>query len=118
MIIFQSIKLILSELLLNNIIRLGDKGFGYNHFSFNSNGDMIIDSEAYSISNERRFFGLKKNGRFYFKDSNNKETAYYSMNVENDNKGRIEGESFLIKISSNDNNIHGRIIMWYFRKLY
>ena len=70
-IIFQSIKFIFSEPLLNNIIRLGDEGFGYNHFSFNSNGDMIIDSEAYPISNERRFFGLKKNGRFYFKDSNN-----------------------------------------------
>ena len=70
-IIFKSIKLILSETLLNNIIRLGDGGFGYNHFSFNSDGDMIIDSEAYPISNERRFFGLKKNGRFYFKDSNN-----------------------------------------------
>ena len=72
LIIFQSIKLILSEPLLNNIIRLGDEGFGYNHFSFNSNGDMIIDSESYPVSNERRFFGLKKNGRFYFKDSNNK----------------------------------------------
>ena len=60
LIIFQSIKLVLSESLLNNIIKLGDEGFGYNHFSFNSDGDMIIDSEAYPISNERRFFGLKK----------------------------------------------------------
>ena len=66
---------------------------------------MIIDSEAYPVSNEIRFFGLKKNGRFYFKELNNKKTAYFSMNVENDNKGIIGGESFFIKISSNDNNI-------------
>ena len=67
LIIFQSIKLIFSETLLNNIIRLGDGGFGYNHFSFNSDGDMIIDSEAYPISNERRFFGLKKMVDFILK---------------------------------------------------
>ena len=67
MIIFQSIKFVFSEPLLNNIIRLGDEDFGYNHFSFNSDGDMIIDSEAYPISNERRFFGLKKMGDFILK---------------------------------------------------
>ena len=118
LIVFQSIKFIFSEQLLNNIIRLGDEGFGYNHFSFNSNGDMIIDSEAFPVSNERRFFGLKKNGRFYFKDSNNKEIAYYSMNVENGNKGRIGGESFFIKLSSNDSNIHGRELLCGISKNY
>ena len=29
------------------MIRLGDEDFGYNHFSFNSNGDMIIDSDIW-----------------------------------------------------------------------
>ena len=67
LIVFQSIKLIHSETLLNNIIRLGDEGFGYNHFSFNSDGDMIIDSEAYPVNNGRRFFGLKKMVDFILK---------------------------------------------------
>ncbi len=116
--LFESIKFINSEPLLNNVIRLGDEGFGYNHFSFNSNGDMIIDSEAYPVSNERRFFGLKKNGRFYFKDSNNKETPYYSINLKNYNKEIIERESFFIKISSNDSNVHGRELLCCISKNY
>ena len=62
--------------LLNNIIRLGDSSFKYTHFSFNSNEDMIIDISSYPVSSERRFFGLKKNERFFFKESN-KETGYY-----------------------------------------
>ena len=33
------------------------------------------------------------------------------MNVENGNKGRIGGESLFIKLSSNDNNIHGRELL-------
>ncbi len=71
--IFKSIGFVVPEI-LNNIIRLGDFPFRYSHFSFNSDGDMIVDSESYPPTQERRFFGLKKNGQFYFTDSNNKLT--------------------------------------------
>ena len=63
--IFRSIELVLPKL-LNNIIRLGGNNFRYSHFNFNSNGDMIIDSESYPISKERRFFGLKKKWSILF----------------------------------------------------
>ena len=40
------------------------------------------------------------------------------MNVENGNKGRIEGESFFIKLSSTDSNIHGRELLCGISKNY
>ena len=70
LLIFQIIKIINSE--IDNIIRLGDKDFRFVHFSTNLEGDMIVDTSTSSDSsykNERRFFGLKKNGRFYFKNN-------------------------------------------------
>ena len=69
-IIFISIECALPKV-LNNIIRLGDNPFRYSHFNFNSDGDMIIDTESYPVSKERRFFGLKKNGQFFSTSSNN-----------------------------------------------
>ena len=91
---------------IDNIINLGGKNFKYNHFSFNSEGDMIIDSHSYPSSNERRFFGLKANGNFYFNDSNKKQTPYYSLNINNFNSQkdvRIEGESSFINILYKNN---------------
>ena len=107
LIILQSIKYILSEISLDRIIRLGDSGFQYSHFNFKSNGDMIIDSTSYPTTNERRFFGLKNNGRFYFRDTDNKETGFYSMYASH-TFGRIEGESLIIKLKSSNSNFNGR----------
>jgi len=90
---------------IDNIISLGGKNFKYNHFSFNSEGDMIVDTHPYPISNERRFFGLKANGNFYFIDSNQKQTPYYSLYINNFNNKdfRIEGESSFINILYKNN---------------
>ena len=50
---------------IDNIINLGGKNFKYSHFSFSSEGDMIIDTHQYPVENtERRFFGLKKMENF------------------------------------------------------
>ena len=104
----KSIEFVLPQV-LNNIIRLGDDQFRYSHFNFNSNGDMIIDTEAYPVLNERRFFGLKKNGQFYF-TSNNQLTPYLSLHAEN-NSRRIEGESKFIKLKSSNNKFNGRELL-------
>ena len=92
LILLQIIFLVNPEL-LNNIIELAGHPYVYSHFSFNSNGDMIIDSSTTNYSGERKFYGLKKNGRFYF-NKPNYELGYFSMNVQNE-KPRYEGESFL-----------------------
>jgi hypothetical protein len=94
--------------IINNIIYLGGENFRYNHFSLNSKGDMIIDTTAFPGNNERRFFGLKKNGRPYFYDENNIETPYRSLFVsglENTNQQKVEGESSFIIISNKNNSV-------------
>ena len=66
---------------------------------------MIIDlsSSSNSFKKERKFYGLKKNGRYFF-NITNYELVYYSMNIENE-KIRYEGESFFIS------QIHGRELL-------
>ena len=93
--------------IINNIIELGGKDFRYNHFSINSNGDMIIDTTANPGNNERRFFGLKKNGRPCFRDEYNNETPFYTIYVQD--LPKLEGESNFIKIENENNpRIHGK----------
>ena len=88
--------------LLNNIIILAKDNSRYSHFCYNSKGDMIVDSSAFPVSKYRVFFGLTKNGRLYFDDE-----VIYTMTVDH-SQGRIEGESYLIKLTSTNNNFHGR----------
>jgi len=100
LLIFQIISIINSE--IDNIIRLGDKDFRFVHFSTNLDGDMIVDTSTSSDSsykNERRFFGLKKNGRFYFKNN----SPFFSL-YETNNYAKIYAESCFIQISTDDEN--------------
>ena len=113
-ILIQLINFIFSQT-LNNIIRLGDEDFRYSHFSFNSNKDMIIDSTSYPVSNERRFFGLTENGQFYF-TINNQKTSYYSITM-NYEEGRIEGESYFVKLTSSNNKFHGKELIYGISKI-
>ena len=97
--VFRDINSILPN--LDNIIRLGDENFRFIHFSSNLNGDMIVDTSKYPDNdepNERKFFGLRKNGTFYFKDNNNKETPFLSLFLIN--KNRTQSESCFIQLSS------------------
>jgi len=102
--LFQNINFIIS--IIDNIIRLGDENFRFIHFSSNENGDMIVDTSKYpdnEDSNERRFFGLRKNGTFYFKDKNNKDTPFLSLFCKS--KNRIQSESSFIQFSSNNETL-------------
>ena len=74
---------------------------------------MIIDTESYPASKERRFFGLKKNGQFFFTSLNNQLTPYYSLYVDH-NSGRIEGESKFTGLTSSDNKFNGRELSFYY----
>ena len=110
LLILESMNFILSDIQLDKIISLGGNQFKYSHFSFNSNGDMIIDSSTYPQTNERRFFGLKNNGRYYFNDSINDEFGYYSINASH-SVGRIEGESCIIQLTSSQSEFNGRELL-------
>ena len=108
--LFKMINLISSK--LDNIIKIGSDNYRYIRFSLSSKGDMIVDSSSdikYGNGDneneykKRVFFGLKRNGRFYFKDENSKEIPFYTLtsNVEQCNN---YPESGFIQLSTNDDN--------------
>ena len=96
-------KFILSQV-LNKIIKLADEPYRYTHFSFTSEGDMIIDTSAFPDRDGRKIYGLKKNNKYYFKDEHNKDTPYLDLKIERTtNPGRIEGESIIVKLEGDSN---------------
>ena len=66
---------------ITNIIMVGERYFRYQNLAKFSNGDLIFETSPYSYFNSKRiFYGLKKNGRFYFKNKTNEEmTSFYSL---------------------------------------
>ena len=85
----------------NNIIIFGDFSFRYLNFLQFSNGDMIFETSpfpAYPSTNKRIFYGLKNNGRYYFKkNDSNEETPFKNLTFENKNESKFEsGNSIII----------------------
>ena len=66
---------------INNIIMVGETYFRYQNLIKFSNGDLIFETSPYIYSNrERIFYGLKKNGRYYFrKNASNEMTSFFSL---------------------------------------
>ena len=58
--IFQLIFFNVNSQVLNNIIKLSDYPYRYNHFSFNSGGDMIVDIESYPKKRNEIFRDKKR----------------------------------------------------------
>ena len=59
---------------MNNIIMIGENKFRYQNLVKFSNGDLIFETSPYIYSNrERIFYGLKKNGRYFFRKKENNE---------------------------------------------
>ena len=109
--IFNSIKAQIPQESINKdqgisrIIYIGDIKYRYMNFASYSIGDMVVETTCYPEARKRMFFGLKENGRPFFKDqSNNKETSYYSINVEDINYKKFEAVGLIIKLSNNGNN--------------
>ena len=107
--IFNSIKADIPQESMNNaqgisrIIYIGEIKYRYINFASYSNGDMVVETTCYPEGHKRMFFGLKENGRPFFKDNNN-EKLYYSINVEGEAYKKFEADSLIIKLSNNDNN--------------
>ena len=91
---------------LNNIVILNERKYRYGSFAINSEGDMFIE---YSMDNSRLFYGLKKNGKYYFKDEENKETPIkHYLVINNDNPSEIvkqyESKKIFISLKSDTYN--------------
>ena len=82
---------------LNNLMNLGEMSFRYFNFIQFSNGDLILETSSFPPNNKRIFFGLKNNGRFYFKNETNEETPFYFLIADNENESKFEsGNSIII----------------------
>ena len=105
-IIFQIFKAeTTQESRITRIIYVGDIYYRYMSFASYSNGDMVVEATMHPENHGRKFYGLKANGRPFFKDkSTNKETPYYSIDVTNDNYRKFEHVGIIIKLSNNENN--------------
>ena len=52
-----------NNILLNNIIRIGDINSRYINFASYSNGDLIVETTAFPGNDKRMFYAIKLNGR-------------------------------------------------------
>ena len=80
-------------------INLDNRYYRAGHFATNKNGDMIIE---YSYEIFRLFFGLTKDGKFYFQNVT-KEVTITSETIHPDSLNRYEAVNYFIS-PANDTN--------------
>ena len=92
---------------LSNIIWIGDKYFRHVNLATFSNGDLVAETSSSKANPKRMFYGIKTNGRSFFKTKKGKST-YYSKEVSsqtgNSGGGRYYAENFVVKINGGTNN--------------
>lgn len=67
---------------LTNIILLGnEKDYQYININSNENNDIIIQTSKSIGTEDRLFYGLKSNGRFFFKNENQDEIPTLLFNI-------------------------------------
>ena len=82
---------------LNNLMNLGEMYFRYFNFLQFSNGDLILETSPFPSNNKRIFFGLKHNGRYYFKNETNEETPFNYLIADDTDESKYEsGNSIII----------------------
>ena len=111
---------IIKDQWLNNIILLNNYNLRYNNFAINSKGDLILKTSQENTG-IRYFYGLTKNGDFYFtneynekmptkviivKDGDNNEIRPYDSQIlfiSLNNSKNVDDNQYLINIGSNKN---------------
>ena len=81
----------------NDIIPITEDYYVYLDIITMSNGELLIETSSYPLENRRIFYGIKKNGRPFFKESDTlKETSFHSMTTLT---GRQESFIYNIKLN-------------------
>ena len=80
---------------LNNIIVIGEKDYRYINFASFSNETMVVETTKIPKTRERKFFGITKEGRPFFRD----EKLFYTMTI-NEDLGNYEAIGIIITFSS------------------
>ena len=88
---------------LNNFIIFDEYRYRFSNMAINKKEDLIFETSSEELNGVRLFFGLKKNGRYYFKNNNNEKIPTKKIIVLDDkNEGamRYESNLFFIKIKN------------------
>ena len=85
----------------NNVIYFDkeNKYYRASHFALNTKGDLIIE---YSYNTSRLFYGLKKDGKYYFPEVT-KEIEIISNNINYTSLGRYESVNSFISLKDDIN---------------
>ena len=87
---------------LNNIILFNDRKYRYGSLAINSKGDLIVEFSTEENNGIRLFYGLKQNGNFFFKNSENSgiSTKIIKLNYGEEALMRYESENIFITVDN------------------
>ena len=87
----------------SSIIVFNSSHYRSGHFAFNSNEDMIIEYSD-GNNNNRLFYGLNKNGKYYFKDSeeNQVPTREITLSFGSETALRYEAKNIFVNIGNKE----------------
>ena len=88
---------------LNNFIIFNEYRYRFSNMAINKKGDFIFETSSEELNGVRLFFGLKKNGKYYFTNNYNETMPIKKIIVLDDkNEGamRYESNIFFIKIKN------------------
>ena len=85
----------------NDKIEFHDK-FRAGHFVTLKDGSLIIEYSSDGVNYQRFFYGLKKNGRYYF-ENESPFKHFTTKNPNNENHGRYESENEIVYLKSDTN---------------
>ena len=91
----------------NNLTCFNDKiefhnKFRAGHFVTLKDGALIIEYSSDGVNYERFFYGLKKNGRYYF-EGESPFRHFRTKNPKNENHGRYESENAIVYLKNDIN---------------
>ena len=87
---------------LNNIIYFDFDKLRYGSFATNKEGDMIFECSVEEKKGTRVFYGLKKNGSYFFKDEQDKEIPTKIIIIKNGNTFPVRYEAQILFITINN----------------
>ena len=96
---------------LSSIILFDENNYRYGSIAVNSKGDMIAEYSTEDNNGIRLFYGLKHDGNYYFKNSDNSETPIKYIIIKRDNKFSIRYESNSIFISLSNVDDYNEYLM-------
>ena len=91
---------------LTNLIQINDIKHRYIHPFLTSNNDLIIQTSDECGLGDRYYYGLTNEGRFFFTNSEDEESPYFSIAVTNTSQDtfKYEGIATSIQIENDENN--------------